>query len=220
MWRIGELLGGGNSTKNQFLSFFREHAQLADKGAAVLRATLTGEQDLASGLTDIERLEHAGDDLVRSTRGLLNRTYIPPFNRDHIASLCDELDDILDCMNTTLRTVKRCGITERELRKEAGQFCAIITQATAELVRLFTAFPDITRAQMGGILVSIITLEDEADNLLDVAIEKMFRECGTDRYVRIDMIAWREIFGKLEEVTDHCNHAAQVLDAIAPRAGI
>lgn len=220
MRRVGKLFGSGNSTKNQFLSFFREHAHLAGKCAEELSATLTGKQDLAIGLANIERLEHAGDDLVRHTHELLDRTYIPPFDRDHIISLSNELDDILDCMKTTVRAVKRYGITQRDLRIEAGQFCAIITQATVELIRLFDAFPNMARAQMGNILITITTIEDEADDLLDMAIEKIFRECGPDRHVLVDMIAWREIFGKLEEVTDHCNHAAQVLNSIARWEGI
>ncbi len=217
---INGLLKNSNARKEQFISLFRQHARLAPKGAEILTATFDGRTELKNGLVRIESIEHEGDVIVRATHELLDRTFIPPFDRDHVATLCKQLDDILDGMNTTLRAVEWYGIGRNELRHEAGDFCKIISQGATELVELFDAFPRITRSEFSNKLLTINKLEDDADDLLGVVLNDIFYKRGADRAVTVEMLAWREIFGHLEEVTDHCNHAVQVLNSIARWEGI
>src|SRR5436190_12410905 len=63
-------------------------------------------------IRDIKELEHEGDRLTHEAVGLLNRTFVTPFDRDDMYRLASALDDICDHIDEAAGNIVGYGVTE------------------------------------------------------------------------------------------------------------
>ena len=147
-------------------------------------------------IAQIKEHEHEGDRLTTEVVGLVNRTFVTPFDRDDI---CDLVDDA--AQNLELYDVRR--IPERA--REQGN---VIHRAARELaagVRHLDGFRDASDELHG-----LRELEDEGDRILRLAVAELFRS-GQDP---LSIIRWKDIHEQLAEAVDGFQTAADVLEAI------
>ena len=162
--------------------------------------------DGAELVTQIKTHEHKGDDVTREVIGLLNRTFVTPFDRDDIYRLAQALDDICDFVDDAADYLGSYGVSD--VPTHAKQQAAVILQATVKLdeaVQRLDGFKDSTQQ-----LEELQELEDAGDRLVRDAIGELFRS-GEDAKT---IILWKDIHERLEEATDACENAADVLEAI------
>jgi predicted phosphate transport protein (TIGR00153 family) len=86
-------------TDDKFFPLFNDAAGNASECARRLRDIIaTGSPDEAhDGITDCER---RGDEITRAILKRLNSTFVTPFDREDIHALAEELDDVVDDMQT------------------------------------------------------------------------------------------------------------------------
>ena len=157
-------------------------------------------------MRDIKELEHEGDRLTHELVDLINRTFVTPFDRDDMYRLAGVLDDICDHVDDSAEKVVGYGV--REIREPARQQAQVINRAAkklAEAIGKLEGFKDSKRQ-----LIELRELEDEGDRLARAAISELFAG-GVDP---ISLIRWKDIHEQLEEATDACENAADVLEAI------
>jgi uncharacterized protein len=193
--------------KHEFFRLFTEAS-----GNTVQIAQLLGEllerfpNDGHTLIARIKEREHEGDRLTTDLVGLVNRTFVTPFDRDDIINLANAIDDICDhvddaSMNLELYDVRR--VPERA--REQADVIMRAARKLDETVQCLDGFKDATVQ-----LRELRNLEDEGDRLVRQAVAELFRS-GQDP---ISIIRWKDIHEQLEDGIDAFQRAADVLEAI------
>lgn len=157
-------------------------------------------------IRDIRELEHEGDRLTREVINLLNRTFVTPIDRDDMFRLASAIDDICDYIDEAADNIDAYEV--RDVPQKARQQAEVIYRAASRLheaVGLLEGFKDSRRQ-----LDALRQLEEEGDHLSREAIADLFRS-GADP---LTIIRWKDIHEQLEEATDACENAADVLEAV------
>ena len=157
-------------------------------------------------IAQIKEHEHEGDRLTTEVVGLVNRTFVTPFDRDDIFRLATSLDDICDLVDDAAQNLELYDV--RRIPERAREQGNVIHRAARELdagVRHLDGFRD-----AGDELHGLRELEDEGDRILRLAVAELFRS-GQDP---LSIIRWKDIHEQLEEAVDGFQTAADVLEAI------
>jgi predicted phosphate transport protein (TIGR00153 family) len=160
-------------------------------------------------IKQIEDLEHANDELTHSLFTELGRNFITPFDREDIHYLATSLDDIADYIYASAKKINfyRVNPNDIGMKKMADlieQGAHQISIAVKEL-RDMKNMRNITEA-----LVKINSIENQADDVFDMSIERLF---ATEPDAK-EVIKKREIYQVMEIVTDKCEDASNVIESI------
>ena len=160
-------------------------------------------------LTQIEDLEHVNDDLTHRIFTELGRNFITPFDREDIHYLASALDDIADYVYASAKKINfyrvnpnDIGIKKLAEMIEQGAFH--VSKAVIEL-RNMKNMRQVTEA-----LVKINCMENQADDVFDMSIERLF---ATEPDAK-EVIKKREIYQVMEIATDKCEDAGNVIESI------
>src|SRR2546430_7186977 len=93
-----------------FFDLFEGLAKHAVQSAENLQALTRSFPEISGPLQKIREEEHAADELAHTALERLDRTFIPPFDREDIHTLIGELDDIIDTIDRSeeRRVGKEC----------------------------------------------------------------------------------------------------------------
>jgi predicted phosphate transport protein (TIGR00153 family) len=194
-----------------FYSLFEEVAE----GVAImgrLMKEVVAEMDYdkrAAIILKVEDQEHVNDDLTHRIFTELGRNFITPFDREDIHYLATSLDDICDYIYASAKKINFYKVNPNDtgIQKMADlieQGAEQIKNAVKEL-RNMRDMRKITDA-----LVKVNSIENQADDIFDMSIEKLF-ETEPDAK---EVIKKREIYQVMEIVTDKCEDAANVIESI------
>ncbi|HEY6866150.1 MAG TPA: DUF47 family protein, partial [Candidatus Eisenbacteria bacterium] len=132
--------------------------------------------------------------------------FVTPLEREDIHDLASGLDDVLDAVEaigTRLVLFKIPRATP-----ESIQLADIIARATAQIeeaVGHLRGSEDLLEHT-----VEINRLENEADSVSRLAVAGLFS--GT--HDLLDVMRWREIYGRLEGAADKCEDVANTIEGI------
>ena len=190
--------------------FYVLFAQAADNveqiSSLVVELLGTYPEDGQDVIARIKEREHEGDRLTSELVGLVNRTFVTPFDRDDIFRLATALDDICDLIDEASLNLELYDV--RRIPERAQEQADVIQRAAHQLdegVKKLEGFKDISAE-----LREIRNLEDEGDRLVRLAVAELFRS-GQDP---ISIIRWKDLYEQLEEAVDGFQTAADVLEAI------
>ncbi|MBD0285898.1 MAG: DUF47 family protein, partial [Flavisolibacter sp.] len=139
-------------------------AALINEGDFNTRATLIGP---------IEDLEHANDELTHRIFTELGRNFITPFDREDIHSLASALDDIADYIYGCAKKIKLYHIDTSD--EGIQKLTDLIVQSTYEVKHAVMELRDMKNIRrITDALVRINDLENEADDISDMYIERLF----------------------------------------------
>jgi uncharacterized protein len=160
-------------------------------------------------IQEIEDMEHVNDDLTHNIFTELGKNFITPFDREDIHYLASALDDIADYIYASAKKINfyRVNPNDIGIKKMADLIavgCVHVHKAVTEL-RNMKNMRQITDA-----LVAINSIENQADDIFDMSIERLF---ATEPDAK-EVIKMREIYQVLEIVTDKCEDAANVIESI------
>jgi uncharacterized protein len=190
--------------------FFQLFNQASANAVAISRALVDLLAQAPNGsqerIRDIKDLEHEGDRLTHEVVGLLNRTFVTPFDRDDMYRLASALDDICDHIDEAAGNIVGYGVTEiHQAARAQGDVILRAASKLQEAVARLDGFKDSSRQ-----LFELRELEDEGDRLNREAVSELFRTSDD----AISIIRWKDIHEALEEAVDACENAADVLEAI------
>lgn len=92
--------------EDKFFELFEAHSQTVLGAADALKALLAGEGDAAAHCDRIVALEDRADDITRDVMLAVRRSFITPFDRGDIKDLIQSMDDAIDMMHKTVKTVR------------------------------------------------------------------------------------------------------------------
>ena len=156
--------------------------------------------------SEIEFIEHRGDQLTHTLMQRLNKTFITPFDREDMHALGSGLDDVLDLIDNVagrLIVYKIRNSTEGS-RKLAGVIqhgSEILIKAVSELSRPVHILEYCRQLKQ---------LEEEGDRIKAQCVGDLFENSKDP----IEVIKWKEIYEVLEGATDKLQDAATILETI------
>jgi uncharacterized protein Yka (UPF0111/DUF47 family) len=157
----------------------------------------------------VEDLEHANDELTHRIFTELGRNFITPFDREDIHYLASAIDDIADYIYASAKKINfyRINVNDIGLQKlaEIVHASAIEVRKAVGELRDMKNMRSITES-----LVRINSLENQADDMFDMSIERLF---ATEPDAK-EVIKKREIYQAMEAATDKCEDAANVIESI------
>ncbi len=163
----------------------------------------------ATLISQLEDLEHANDELTHSVFTELGRNFITPFDREDIHYLASALDDIADYIYAAGKKINFYRVNPNDTGMQ--KFADLIEQGANQVriavqeLRNMKQMRNITEA-----LVKINSIENQADDIFDMSIERLF---ATESDAK-EVIKKREIYQVMEIVTDKCEDAANVIESI------
>jgi len=194
-----------------FYSLFEEVAEgVSIMGRLMKEVVAETDYDKRAGIiSKVEDQEHVNDDLTHRIFTELGRNFITPFDREDIHYLATSLDDICDYIYASAKKINFYKVNPNDtgIQKMADlieQGAEQIKNAVKEL-RNMKDMRKITDA-----LVKVNSIENQADDIFDMSIEKLF-ETEPDAK---EVIKKREIYQVMEIVTDKCEDAANVIESI------
>lgn len=194
-----------------FFDIFEKLADTTTEAARLLVDLVDDYTDVESKVKEIKKLEHQGDSLAHHAYAELNRSFITPLEPVEISRLTTALDDILDFIDSTARKMQNYGIEETDkYMKEFAKIIYFSAQEVAIAVREIRSLknPKILEQKC----IEINRLENLADDVLAHAFKDLFSSEDA-----IQIIKLKDIYESLEQATDRCEDAANVLADIAIR---
>jgi uncharacterized protein len=198
--------------EDRFFDMFARHAAILASGAGVMQAMFDGKAGIAESCRLISELEQQADDIAREVLLAVRRSFITPFDRSAITGLIGSMDDAIDEMHKTSKTITLYDV--RQFEPQMGNISLLSTKA-ADLV--VEAVPLLrTYAKHSGrlyeITESIIQLEDEADDAHETGLKALFKSTGQAE--PMNFIVGREIYSHLEKVLDRFEDVADEIQGI------
>jgi predicted phosphate transport protein (TIGR00153 family) len=159
--------------------------------------------------TQIEDLEHENDNLTHNIFTELGRNFITPFDREDIHYLATSLDDIADYIYASAKKINFYKVNPNDLGIQ--KLAEVIQMSSGEVKKAVGELRNMKNLKViTESLVKVNSLENQADDLFDMSIERLF-ETEPDAK---EVIKKREIFQVMEIATDKCEDAANVIESI------
>lgn len=157
----------------------------------------------------IEDLEHENDELTHRIFLELGKNFITPFDREDIHYLASSLDDIADYIFASAKKINFYRVNPIE--HDMHRFAELIHQGTIQVDNAVRELRNLKNLRLiTDSLVRINSIENQADDLFDLSIERLFDEVSDAK----EVIKLREIFQVMEIATDKCEDAGNVIESI------
>ena len=128
---------------------------------------LKGGDEVARYCRIVSERENEADEVTREVLIAVRRTFITPFDRTDIQDLISSLDDSIDQMNKTAKTIMLFGI--RKFEPEMQQMGDIALKASKLILEAMPLLASIPRdaGRLSALTEEVIRLEEQADQLHD-----------------------------------------------------
>jgi len=198
--------------EERFFELFARHSQAVLAGAEALRAMMEGGDAVARNCQIVMDREHEADNATRDVLIAVRRTFITPFDRGSIRELITSMDNAIDQMQKTAKTVVLFDVTEFTApMKEMGDAIVKSAQLVQEAVPLLQAIS--THAvRISTLTEQLSKLEGQADELHDTGLRALFQ--ATAKSDAMAFIVGNEVYDHLEKVVDRFDDVANVLHGI------
>ncbi|QZN88428.1 DUF47 family protein [Vagococcus lutrae] len=196
--------------KKEF-NYFDALTQLASKGyeaARVLEDIILNYnyETIAARAKEIHVIENEGDELVHTIMDELNRSFITPIDREDIVAITEDLDDILDGINSLPYLFDSYLI--KELRPKTEMISHYILEATESVcvvTKEFSKFKNSTT--LGTMIAQVNDIEEKTDDLYRSLIKDLF----THETDPLEVIKWKSVYERFERIINATEKTADNL---------
>ncbi len=192
--------------EEDFFALFKKQAVLVRQSCEQLHEMMERFDRVEERARALKNVEHEADIVAHQLFERLNRTFITPLERDDIHALASGLDDVLDSVEAIASRIVLFKITAST--PQAAQLTRILEACGTQIEQAVDHLKDFKGLM--GFTIEINRLENEADNLSRQAVADLF----TGEHAFLDVIRWKEIYGRLESAADQCEDVANVIEAI------
>jgi predicted phosphate transport protein (TIGR00153 family) len=198
--------------EERFFALFVQHATIVVAGAEALRGVLQGGAEIERYCRIISERETDADAVTREVLTAVRRTFITPFDRTDIQDLISSMDDAIDQMNKTAKTIMLFEFRRFEPQMQAmGE---IILQASKLVLEAMSLLASMAKnaVRLHTIAEEIIRIEDQADQLYDQGRKSLFLVTRSGN--AMDYIVSNEVYDHLESVVDRLEDVSNEINAL------
>lgn len=198
--------------EDKFFDYFQAHTKTVVGAADAMKALLAGEGDLEAHCKRIVTLEHEADEITREVLQAVRRSFITPFDRGDIKDLIQSLDDAIDMMHKTVKTIRLYEqISFDPGMRDIGVMIAECARLISEAVPLLDKIGQ-NAHRLAEIAEEITRVEGRSDEAYEKGLKDLFHRHG-----KSDPMAYiigAEIYGELEKVVDRFEDVANEISGI------
>jgi hypothetical protein len=209
MWRWFHAL---MPKEERFFELFANHSKVVLAGAKALRAMLEGGAAIETNFQTVMDREHDADDITREVLIAVRRTFITPFDRGNIRDLITSMDNSIDQMQKTAKSIQLFEIKEftAQMREMADTIvkCAELVQEAIPLLSSLSS----EATHISSLTAEISELEGRADEMHDTGLKTLYRASASGN--AMTFIIGNEVYDHLEKVVDRFDDVANVLHGI------
>jgi predicted phosphate transport protein (TIGR00153 family) len=197
--------------EDRFFDLFERHAETLVAAAQALEQLLAGK-DIERNAAEISRLEDQADKVTAEVLLAVRRSFITPFDRGDIKDLIQSMDDAIDMMRKTIKTVRLFEQTTFEPNmREMGPLVVGCAKLVAEALPLLSAASK-NAARLTELAQAVVQLEEQSDQLYDDGLKALFKTHG--RTDPMGYMIGSQIYAELEKVIDRFEDVANEISGI------
>jgi predicted phosphate transport protein (TIGR00153 family) len=193
--------------EEKFYHLFLKQVEIISEATRLLLEGLRGGNARLAGVaTEINVLEHRGDEVIHEIFTRLNQTFITPIDPEDIHNLSSALDNVLDGIEDTSHRLVSYRI--HPIPETMVKLSEIVSSCSKALKAAFEALE-----QNGPIMehcIEINRLENEADLIGRSAVAELFDQETNP----ITLIKLKEVYEFFEATIDSCEDVADVLQNV------
>jgi predicted phosphate transport protein (TIGR00153 family) len=200
--------------EERFFTLFVQHATIVVAGAEALCGMLRGGDDVSRYCQAISDRETEADAVTREVLTAVRRTFITPFDRTDIQDLVSSLDDAIDQMNKTAKTIMLFEV--RHFEPQMQQMGEVILQASKLVLEAMPLLESMGKnaSRLQAIAEEIIRIEDQADQLHDEGRKALFLANRDGRDGAMQFVIGTEVYDHLESVVDRLEDVSNEINAL------
>jgi uncharacterized protein len=198
--------------ESRFFDLFAKHADTLVGGSRIMSRMFAGQEDIEEACRRIADYEHQADAVTRDVLHAVRRTFVTPFDRSAITGLISSMDDAIDEMQKTAKSITLFEVASFE--PEMREMSALAEQAAALIQEAVPLLRSIGRnhAQLDGITERVVHLEGDADTLHEAGLKALYQRYRDSN--AMGFIVGREIYSHLEKVLDRFEDVANEIQGI------
>ncbi len=202
--------------EERFFRLFEKHAVIIVAGAEALRGLLRGGGSIEDYCKEIFQREAEADDVTREVLIAVRRTFITPFDRTDIQDLITSMDDAIDQMNKTAKTIILFEV--RSFEPQMQQMSEIILQSAKlvlEAVPLLSSIGS-NAGHLNALTTKLVTIEEEADDIYNQGLKALFlaNRSESNQGDAMKFVTGSELYDHLEKVVDRFEDVANEINSI------
>lgn len=195
--------------EDKFYGFFVETANIVYKASKALVEFLKELDNSEENLKKIKEIEHEGDRKQHEILQQLNKTFITPFDREDIYVIANDMDNIIDLIESTASRFVMFNVNNST--EEAELLSKMIVRCCEEIIVIMEELKNMkTSKVISEKIIEVNRIEEEGDKISRKAIGDIFR----NNMEAIEVIKWREIYQYLEDTLDACEDIANVIEGV------
>lgn len=186
-------------------------SQYALEEANLLRDILTDfdPDKVAEQRMQMHALEHQCDTEKHEMTTALVKEFLPPVDRDDLATLSHVTDDLTDSVESVVAFLYMANI--RRLRPDVGAFADLIIECCENAVLLLKEFRNFKKSdKLKDIIIKLNDLEEQGDRLYAEAVRRL----STEELSTRDVIEWRDMYKNFEECFDAAESIADNVESV------
>ncbi len=202
--------------EERFFHLFARHAAIVVAGAEALRGLLQGGESVEDFCRQVFQREAEADDVTREVLLAVRRTFITPFDRTDIQDLISSMDDAIDQMNKTAKTivlfeVKSFEPPMQQMSDMILQSARLVLEAVPLLSSIGTNAP-----RLNALTAKIVAIEEQADDICNRGLKALFlaNHPDSNRGSAMKFVIGSEVYDHLEKVVDRFEDVANEINSI------
>ena len=193
--------------EEKFFGLFLKQVEIiAEAARLLLDGARAGNSRLAAFATEINVLEHRGDEIIHEIFTRLNQTFITPLDPEDIHNISSALDNVLDGMEDTAHRLVAYHIDP--IPPNIVTLAEIVWSCSKALKSAFEALQN--KKPVMEHCIEINRLENEADLIGRSAVVDLFNKEKDP----ITLIKLKEVYDFFEDTIDSCEDVADVLQNV------
>jgi predicted phosphate transport protein (TIGR00153 family) len=198
--------------EERFFELFAAHSRTVVAGAEALRSMLDGGDTIPQHYRAVMDREAEADGFTREVLIAVRRTFITPFDRGDIKDLITSMDNAIDQMQKTAKSVMLFDVRTftphmKEMADGIVQ-CALLVEEAMPLLRSISS----EAGRLSAISERISQLEGQVDDLHDTGLKELYEQHGATNPMAF--ITGNEVYDHLEKVVDRFDDVANEIHGV------
>jgi uncharacterized protein len=198
--------------EDRFFDMFARHSETVAAGAKALRSMLEGGDAVTRYYKTVMDREQDADNITRDVLIAVRRSFITPFDRGDIKDLITSMDNAIDQMQKTAKTImlfdQRSFTSQQREMADAIVTCAGLVQEAMPLL----ASINTNAGRISAISEEISAIEGRADDLHDLGLQELYR--ANQPSSSMAFFVGVEVYDHLEKVVDRFDDVANEISGI------
>lgn len=196
---------------NNFFDIMLKQADFAVDAANEL-VLMINDKDLPLHNGRISVIESSADKLVHEISTLVDKTFITPIDKEDINDLAKNLDNIIDSIESASARMEIYNITD--IHPRMPDICKKLVDICVVTQNAILCLNNKKELKPGGQFARNLITIHEIENLCDSTYRQALKELWKKEKDFKDLLAWKDIFSRVEDASDACDHVATILERI------